>query len=93
MLRGMRRSPTIVWVYREKRWQKIVSLDVVPGDVISLSSNDSKEQSLVLNHHGKLTHSGMDQYTETSAENFVPCDLLLVRGACVVNEAMLTGVL
>ena len=92
MLRSMRRPPTIVWVYREKRWQEITSLDVVPGDVLSLSTEDSKRRSLILSHHRQQQQSqqfGVEENIDT--ENVVPCDLLLIRGSCVVNEAMLTG--
>lgn len=65
-LRGMRNRPFSVFVFREKKWQQITSLDLLPGDVISVPR-------------------------AKDAEDVVPCDLLILAGGAVVNEAMLTG--
>lgn len=54
-------------VYRNRRWVKISSDEVLPGELVSVKS------------------AGNDDAAR------VPCDLLLVRGRCIVDESMLTG--
>lgn len=65
-LRGMRNKPRDIFVYRNRKWVSISTLDLLPGDVISIDR--SKDEADV-----------------------VPCDVLLLGGSVVVNEAMLTG--
>lgn len=65
-LRGMRNPALTVNVFRNKKWTQITSLDLLPGDIISIG-------------RGK------------DASQVVPCDLLILSGNAVVNEAMLTG--
>lgn len=65
-LRGMRNRPLPTTVYRGKKWKTISSLELLPGDIVSIGRG--KDPSHV-----------------------VPCDLLLLSGTVVVNEAMLTG--
>lgn len=65
-LRGMRNPALDVNVYRSKKWVTITSLELLPGDIISITRG--KDPSHV-----------------------VPCDLLILSGSAVVNEAMLTG--
>ncbi|KAI1700167.1 e1-E2 ATPase domain-containing protein [Ditylenchus destructor] len=64
-IRNMGNKPYQIYVYRQKRWNKVNSDELVCGDMVSVSrSNDDKS---------------------------VPCDLLLLRGSCIVDESMLTG--
>jgi manganese-transporting P-type ATPase len=65
-LRGMRNKPRNVFVYRKKRWLTITSLELLPGDILSVPRSQTPE-------------------------DVVPCDLLILAGTVVVNEAMLTG--
>lgn len=63
--RSMSIVPYELFAFRNKKWEKIMSDQLLPNDVIS------------------VTRSG-----ETSG---LPCDLLLLNGNVIVNEAMLSG--
>ncbi|CAN8077341.1 unnamed protein product [Agarophyton chilense] len=65
-LRGMRNIPLPTVVYRGKKWKTISSLELLPGDIVSIGRGKDPSHA-------------------------VPCDLLLLSGSAVVNEAMLTG--
>lgn len=65
-LRGMRNAAVNVNAFREKKWKSITSLELLPGDIVSIT-------------RGK------------DASQVVPCDMLMLSGSVVVNEAMLTG--
>ncbi|CAH6720163.1 endoplasmic reticulum transmembrane helix translocase [[Candida] jaroonii] len=58
-------KPFEVYVYRDKKWKKIQTDTLLPGDIISL--------------------------TRTNDDSALPCDLLLLDGSVIVNEAMLSG--
>ena len=80
MLRNMRRPPVRINVYRAGAWVSISSDMLVPGDLISLTAD-----------FGRKKVSGRSGGRSEETDSIVPCDALLVRGSCVVNEAMLTG--
>ncbi|KAF2639587.1 cation-transporting ATPase 4 [Massarina eburnea CBS 473.64] len=63
--RGMSIKPYDLLVYRQKKWQEIVSDKLLPGDVVSVG--------------------------RTKEDSGVACDMLLLEGSAIVNEAMLSG--
>ncbi|KAH7071845.1 hypothetical protein BKA63DRAFT_58608 [Paraphoma chrysanthemicola] len=63
--RGMSIKPYDILVYRQKKWQEIVSDKLLPGDVVSAC--------------------------RTKEDSGVACDMLLLEGSAIVNEAMLSG--
>lgn len=65
-LRQMRMQPYSVCVYRGNKWTRIMTDDLLPGDLVSLTRSADEQRQ-------------------------VPCDVLLLAGTCIVNEAMLTG--
>lgn len=64
-IRNMGNQPISLYVYRNKKWNPILSDELTPGDIVS------------------ITRANNDQN--------VPCDLLLIRGSCIVDESLLTG--
>jgi cation-transporting ATPase 13A1 len=63
--RGMSIKPYDILVYRQKKWQEILSDKLLPGDVVSAG--------------------------RTKEDSGVACDMLLLEGSAIVNEAMLSG--
>lgn len=63
--RGMTIKPYDVYVFRENRWQELLSDSLLPGDLVSVG--------------------------RTKEDSGVACDMVLVEGAAIVNEAMLSG--
>ena len=66
-LRSMRKPAEEIWVHRFGKWEKIMTDDLYPGDVVLLHYQASKKKQNI------------------------PCDMLLLSGSAVVNEAILTG--
>lgn len=64
-IRNMGNKPYNLYVYRNKKWQSILSDQLTPGDIVSI--------------------------TRVNNDQNVPCDLLLLRGSCIVDESLLTG--
>jgi len=80
MLREMRRPPVALLVFRGSKWLNGTSDELVPGDVISLATS------------GSSTVKAKRNQKNVPVEDLVlPCDALIIKGSCVVNEAMLTG--
>jgi cation-transporting ATPase 13A1 len=63
--RGMSIKPYEILVYRQKKWQEVMSDKLLPGDVVSAG--------------------------RTKEDSGVACDMLLLEGSAIVNEAMLSG--
>jgi cation-transporting ATPase 13A1 len=76
MLGGMAPAPTVVHVYRCGKWDTVISHDILPGDIISISPKRS---------------AAAGPAPSNAAEDIIPCDCLLLRGSAVINEASLTG--
>ena len=74
-LRDALRPPYYLLVFREKRWVPVLSNSLVVGDIISITT---RRLQGIGGAHDDSHHQ-------------VPCDLLMIRGSAVVNEAMLTG--
>lgn len=87
MMRNMRRPPYKIFVYRSGQWLFHNTDIIFPGDIISITADQTIYQS-------DITENGLirKRKPENNYEGkVIPCDILLIRGSCVVNEAMLTG--
>lgn len=78
-LRGTLRHAYSVMVYRHDSWIRIMTNELVPGDLVSLSS------SFAGGHYNR------NQMQQQQPHPHVPADVLLLRGSGVVDESLLTG--
>jgi manganese-transporting P-type ATPase len=89
MLRSMRKDPYFLFVYRLGRWDLRLSDELVPGDIASLTADSLTVQRSLPSI--PLIPSSLQIEKQSKIERYVPCDAVIIRGSCVVNEAMLTG--
>ena len=90
MIRQMGNKPFKIMVYRMRKWVRINSDELIPGDICSVTRNvaATSETTTALGNQGQTNTS--NQLAAPTAFT-IPCDMLLLRGQCIVNEAMLTG--
>ena len=81
LIRQMGNKPFKIMVYRMRKWIKINSDELLPGDICSVSRN------IGLNNE---TNS-KDSLNQNNQGFALPCDMILLRGQCIINESMLTG--
>ena len=89
LVRNMRAQPIPVHVYREAKWIRIMSKDVLPGDIMSLARGKITKEEDLYDIHNKNKQSNKKK--ATVVDTIVPCDILLLSGSCVLDEALLTG--
>jgi cation-transporting ATPase 13A1 len=78
LLRSMRKPPHYINVFRQGKWQSVLSDTLVPMDIVSVIRSEAAKTT---------TFAAPGDDSEIQA----PCDILILRGSCVANEAMLTG--
>lgn len=83
-LRETLRPPMQLWVYRCKAWEAIMSDQLVAGDIVSIGSGTGQPMAGV----GRGRRGGAHDH---EGGTHMPCDMLLLGGGAVVNEAVLTG--
>ena len=93
LIRQMGNKPFKIMVYRMRKWTRINSDELLPGDICSVSRNYGQQAVATAT---PATNSPANTATASSGaapnvEFTVPCDMLLLRGQCIVNESMLTG--
>lgn len=87
-LRGMGNRARRMMVYREGRWRKVWTTDLLPGDILSLTRCVPPKKRDDENDKAVDSRAKAD---DAEDGDVVPADVLLLRGSTVVNEASLTG--
>ena len=115
-LRKMRVPPHKIFVYRDKKWIKIPSNMLLPGDIVSVvegsnyetveeEEDDETKNNMILKllktlkeakkkaeerRNQKSVNTVLNKHKEKEPSPLT-CDMLLLAGSAIVNEAMLTG--
>lgn len=83
-------------VYRNRKWRFISSDELVPGDIVSIGNCSvnyfiAYRDMLFMLFACFIHFCTLSFLGRSPQDNLVPCDVLLLRGRCIVDEAMLTG--
>jgi magnesium-transporting ATPase (P-type) len=85
-------------VYRMRKWIRINSDELLPGDICSVTRNQAPLVPAVSanaqaggNAAAANSSAVVVASSKTSQEFVLPCDMVLIRGQAIVNESMLTG--
>jgi len=114
-LKSMKTPPHYVYVYRDDEWSLVSSVDIYPGDIISLTDgfsfknikeNDNNIKTNLIfrimnlldnirvkqekNKNQKSLNTVLNKYKEKEVLP-ITCDVLILNGKAIVNEAMLNG--
>ena len=94
-LDSMCSKPYMINVFRNRRWDKISTEDLLPGDIISMnpkSGTKSSEETVDPKAIKDKNSSAAATPQQAIVPNeVIPCDCVIIRGSAVVNEATLTG--
>lgn len=74
-------SPYPIQCRRDGKWTAVQTDELLPGDIVSIGKFLQGYLYTLIEYHAVRTRD----------EASVPADLLLLRGTCIVNEAMLSG--
>ena len=99
LIRQMGNKPFKIMVYRMRKWVRINSDELLPGDICSVTRNIAQQQLALASaanqpqaSNSTTTTTTTSQSSSKNSQDFVlPCDMILVRGQAIVNESMLTG--
>lgn len=101
LIRQMGNKPFKILVYRMRKWIRINSDELLPGDLVSVSRNFGLNQQAAIASsaassstpsNANATTNSNSNISSSSNQSFVlPCDMILLRGQCIINESMLTG--
>jgi cation-transporting ATPase 13A1 len=83
-----------IYCYRDGKWNIIQSDTLLPGDVISISRASAGSEHK--KHEAKTKEKKPDdkddkEKDQSTPDRSIPADTLILRGTCIVNEAMLSG--
>jgi manganese-transporting P-type ATPase len=77
-------TPFPIQCLRNAQWTIVQTDELLPGDVVSIGAS-------IRSHHLTITDISTFVVVRQQNETSVPADILLVKGSCIVNEAMLSG--
>lgn len=77
-------KPYGIQVYRKNSWTEIQTDDLLPSDIVSIGELHFVAVALSWSYVRLVP-------VRSKEETPLPCDLLLLQGAAIVNEAMLSG--
>ena len=95
LIRQMGNKTFKIMVYRMRKWIRINSDELLPGDICSVSRNigQTSPAAAATTPTPSSNNSLVSANAKSSSNSqfSLPCDMLLLRGQCIVNESMLTG--
>lgn len=86
-------KPYPIYVRRKGRWVTVNSDELLPGDLVSIGYIHLFVINTVYFHFRIVLIKFYLIYciVRSKEDGGVPCDMVLVNGTCIVNEAMLSG--
>lgn len=83
---------------RDGKWSIVQSDTLLPGDLISISRSAASASTEFKKAESKSKDKKADDRNKdekekdhTAPDRSIPADALILRGTCIVNEAMLSG--